>query len=461
MKKILLAAFTWGLALAGGSVYGQQTICGNETLQETINNDAYLKAKHDAYFQNYAEENRQLSQDHALAQSKGTAEYDKILIPVVFHIVLNPTQIASLGGDAGIIARINSQLETINEDFGGTNSGLTTLPAAFQPIVGKANISFALAKRDVNGKAKLGIVYVTKPASFTGYTGQDLSVKRTVQGGSSPWDHTKYLNIWITNITGAQGNGQVLGYGYNADYAQTVIGDPATAGIVLHYLTLGRRTDIGQNFYSPVTEKGRTLTHELGHYFNIWHIWGQSAASNSTSCADDDGIDDTPLQAGANTSCPFPFNIKKDNCVNKPHAGGEMYMNFMDYSTDMCTEAFTKGQVDRMRAETNPGGKVHSVTINPHLAFWPADVPPVEYNNKVDVGPNPNNGLFNIRLFEKYDELKSITIVNAMGQLVKEIAITDQQAINYSVDLSGMPKGIYIAQLHFDLGTITRKVAVQ
>lgn len=459
MNKIILVALFVVLGLAGQQVYGQQTICGNEILQETINNDPYLKAKQDDYFKNYAEENKQMSRDRAAAQAKGTAEHPVVLIPVVFHIVLNPTQLASLGGEAGVIERINSQLATINEDFSATNADLVNVPQPFKPLIGKANISFGLAKRDVNGKAKLGIVYVNKPASFNGYEGQDLSVKRTQMGGSSPWDYTKYLNIWVTNITGASGNGQVLGYGYNANYAQNVVGDPATAGIVLHYLALGRRTGIGQTFYSPQTEKGRTLTHELGHYFNIWHIWGKSAPSTSTSCADDDDIDDTPLQAGANTTCPFPTGVVKPNCSQQPHAGGEMYMNFMDYSSDVCTDMFTIGQVDRMRAEIN--GVLYSITQNPELAFWPADVSAVEYNNRVEVSPNPNNGKFNIHLFEKYDELKSITVVNTMGQLVQTINVTDQQEINYNIDISALPTGIYIAQLHFDQGIISRKIVLQ
>lgn len=461
MRRLFSIATTSMLVLMAGLVNAQERhICGNEVLQqEVINNDPMLKARMEEYFKNYAEENKQLAEETARAQSKTTADYANILIPVVFHVVLNQSQIDQMGGTQGIIDRINTQLAVINEDFSGKNADITGVPAEFQSLIGKANITFGLAKRDAQGKAKLGIVYKMKDPSFTGFATQDASVKRDVQGGSTPWDHTKYINIWITNITSTQqGTGQVLGYGYNADYAYNNLGDAALAGIVIHYLTLGRKTGIGQNFYSPATEKGRTLTHELGHYFNLWHIWGSMAASTSTDCFDDDGIDDTPLQAGGNMSCPLG---KKLNCSNRPHPGGEMYMNFMDYSTDYCTKMFSKGQVDRIRIETAVNGKTHTVTTNPQLAFWPADVSPVEFNNKVDIAPNPSTGYFNIMFVEKYDELKAITVTNTVGQVVKNINITDQQTSNYNVDISSLSKGIYIVQMSFETGVISRKLVVQ
>lgn len=462
MKKFLTIAAASVFVFIAGNVEAQQAhICGNEVIQqETINNDPVLKIRMDNFYENYAAENKQLSEEKARAQNKTTADYENILIPVVFHIVLNQSQIDQMGGTQGILDRINTQLDVVNEDFSGKNADISGVPAAFQSLVGKANITFALAKRDAQGKAKLGIVYKMKDANFTGFVTQDNSVKRDVQGGSTPWDHTKYLNIWITNILPSQGQGagQVLGYGYNADYALNVNGDAALAGVVIHYLTLGRRTGIGQNFYNSSTDKGRTLTHELGHYFNLWHIWGAAASSSSTDCFDDDGIDDTPLQAGANVSCPLGV---KANCSNRPHPGGEMYMNFMDYSTDACTKMFSKGQVDRIRIETAPGGKTHTVTLNPQLAFWPSDVTAVEFNNKVDIAPNPSTGYFNIMFIEKYDELKAITITNAIGQVAKNIDVTDQQKSNYNVDISGLSKGMYIVQMSFETGVISRKLVVQ
>jgi len=455
MKKLFSIAI---LILFTGQAFAQgNPICGNEIIQEEINKDPYLKANIDKYFEHYEAENKTASEQSTRAKSKTTA-YEKILIPVVFHIVLNQSQIAQLGDTSGIINRINSQLQVMNEDFNAQNTDVAGVPAAFQPLIGNASISFALAKRDAQGKAKLGIDYKIKPGSFTGFPAQDNAVKRDVQGGLNPWDNTKYLNIWITSINPPTSGGQILGYAYNNDYALQVYGDAGLGGVVIHYLTLGRKTSSMQAFFSSSTEKGRTLTHELGHFFNIWHIWGKTSPSTATDCNEDDGIDDTPLQAAANTNCPLGVQA---NCTQAPHPGGEMYMNYMDYSSDLCTKMFSKGQVDRMRIETAPGGKVYTLTQNPHLAFWPNDVSALEYNNKVDISPNPNSGNFNIHFYDKYDNLQSITIANTIGQVVKQIPVANQQALNYNIDITGFSKGVYIVQLHFDQGIISRKVVVQ
>lgn len=461
MKKIFAIALLAGVMISGAvDVHGQDRICGNDLLmQETMSNPA-SKARMEAYFEQYDAENRLIAEQSARAASKGTGtEYYKTVIPVVFHIVLTQAQIDQLGGTAGITARINSQLDVINEDFSGKNADISGVPASFKPLIGKANIEFALAKRDPQGKAKWGVVYEIKDPSFTGFAAHDYSVKRKSLGGSEPWDNTKYLNIWVTLIkAGGTSQGQVLGYAYNNVYAQQQYGDANYGGVVMHYLTLGRRTSILQAFYSQNTDKGRTLTHELGHYFNLWHIWGKSTPSGQKSCIDDDGIQDTPLQEESNFNCP---QTPQPNCPSAPHPGGEMFMNFMDYSGDDCVIMFSQGQVDRMRTETAPGGQVHSLTQNPLLTLWPTDLPAVEYNNKVEIGPNPSTGKFNVYFYDKYDRLDNIIVTNFYGQVVKQIAVTDQQQLNYNIDIAGVAAGMYMVQLHFENGTITKKVAIQ
>lgn len=460
MKNFFAIALLAGGMISGAtSVQGQGRVCGNELLMQETMSDPAAKARMEAYFEQYDAENKLMAEQSARSSSKGTADYAKVVIPVVFHIVATQAQIDQLGGTAGIIGRVNSQIDAVNEDFSATNIDISNVPAAFQSLVGKPNIEFALAKRDPQGKAKWGIVYEIKDPSFTGFAAHDYSVKRKIQGGSDPWDNTKYLNIWVTLIkAGGSGQGQVLGYAYNNVYAQQQYGDPNFGGVVMHYLTLGRRTSIMQQFYTQDTDKGRTLTHELGHYFNLWHIWGKSTPSGQKSCIDDDGIQDTPLQEESNTNCPGGPQV---NCPSAPHPGGEMFMNYMDYSGDDCIIMFSKGQVDRMRTETAPGGQVWSLTQNPQLSLWPTDLPAVEYNNKVEVGPNPSNGKFSIFFFDKYDRLDNITVTNYFGQVVKQIQVKDQQQLNYEVDITGVAAGMYIVQLHFENGTITRKVAIQ
>lgn len=455
MKKLLAVA---GLVIGiAGNALGQAP-CGNEIIESQIENDPALKARFDEYFVQYTKENKEMADAVKKTASKGTAEEEVFLVPVVFHLVLTEVEMNQLGKEAGVIDRINTQLAAINEDFNNENTDLSKVPSAFKSVIGKANIRFELAKIDPNGKARAGIEFrIADPAS-TGFAPMDAAVKKSAKG-IEPWDNTKYLNIWVTNLTASGGStGQVLGYGYNPVYAGQVYSDKSLGGIVMHYLTLGRKTETVKVFYSKSTIAGRTLTHELGHFFNIWHIWGKNVAAGTKDCNQDDGIDDTPLQEQSNFTCHTGY---KANCPQKKHPGGEMYMNFMDYSGDTCVIMFTEQQVQRMRKELSTGGQVQTLGKNPELCYWPANISKVEYNNSVSFAPNPSTGIFQVNFVEKYDQLEQIIVTNSLGQLIQQIPVTEQNKMNYTVDLTAQPKGIYHVQLKFDQGIITRKVVLQ
>lgn len=442
------------------TVTAQQVRCGNDLLGEQLANNPATSAAYADYIEKNLEINRKVSTENDRAQAKVTA--GQVLIPVVFHIILTDAEKSQLGGEAGIHDRILTQIQVLNEDFNADNADLSQVPAEFQGVIGDAQINFGVAKIGPDGKAKYGVEFLDKPAGFGGYNVYDASTKRTLggapSGGLDPWDIKRYLNVWVIKLNGSiNGAGSVLGYAFNADYAQNNYGDPNLAGAVIHYLTLGRRTSVGQAFFSNGTDKGRTLTHELGHFFNVFHIWGNTAANSpSANCNDDDGFADTPQQEDANMSCPtFP----KANCTNT--TGGEMFMNFMDYSGDRCTHMFSKDQVARIRADVEWPGTNHSLTLNPEYCFWPAGVSAVEYNNKVTVAPNPSNGIVKISILDKYNYLNNIAVTNVMGQVVTLINVTNQQKITYDLDLTSMPKGIYVIQLNFDEGMISKKVTIQ
>ena len=155
------------------------------------------------------------------------------------------------------------------------------------------------------------------------------------------------------------------------------------------------------------------------------------------------------MQAQSNSSCPGSWAFKQ-NCAAQPHPGGEMYMNFMDYSGDSCVIMFTKEQVARMRSELAPGGDVHTLSQNPELGFWPANISKVENNNTVTLAPNPSTGIFNIAFIKKFDNLEGISVTNSLGQTIRNIPITNQNNTSYHIDISTQPKGVYMVQLHFD-----------
>lgn len=442
--------------LSGNVMIAQDRMCGNVLIEQEIKKDPVMNAKFEVFWENYVKENKEIAENIKNSANKGTAP---ITVPVVFHIILNNSQISELGGEQAIYERINSQILVLNEDFNAQNSDIAGVPAAFQPVIGNAEIHFEVAKIDINNNAKYGVNFLIKDPSFVGYNAHDHSTKRTVSGGLDPWDNSKYLNVWVTNIVttsgGAGAGGQILGYGYNPELARN-LGDPNLAGVVIHYLTLGRRQSVGQKFYSSSTDRGRTLTHEMGHFFKLFHIWGNSDPNNG-DCIDDDGIDDTPRQEEATFNCPIGVQA---NCPNASHPGGKMYMNFMDYSGDRCYKMFTEGQVGRIRNELSPTGDSYGLGLNGWRGYWPTGVTEVQHFNKVVIGPNPTNGVINITFLEKKSDLNSISVYNNMGQIIKTIS-ADKQLKNYSIDITNAPTGLYIVHLQFDEGVISEKVVVQ
>jgi hypothetical protein len=240
-----------------------------------------------------------------------------ITIPVVVHVVYyNSTQNIS-------DAQIQSQIDVLNEDFRNLNADKTNRPSLFSGLAADVQIQFCLAKRTPSGASTTGII--RKQTTVNGFSTDD-KVKYSSTGGSDIWDRNKYLNIWVCALTGG-----TLGY------AQFPGGPAATDGVVIDYRYFGR-TGTATAPYN----KGRTATHEIGHWLNLRHIWGDANCGN-------DYVSDTPTQQEANYGCPtFP----KPSCGNT----SDMFMNYMDYVDDACMNMFTLGQSSRMNALFASGG---------------------------------------------------------------------------------------------------------
>lgn len=236
-------------------------------------------------------------------------------IPVVFHIVLtNPAQVSD--------AQIQAQLDTLNKDFFGSNGDSVKIPSYFKPLFGRSKIQFCLAQRTPDGEPTNGIVRTPTPrTSFD----VDDGVKRTVSGGVESWNPGAYLNVWICALSDG-----ILGYASLPDD-----GLPNEQGVVVDYRSLP-----GGSF--STYNAGKTLTHETGHYFNLYHIWGDDEGL----CTGSDFVDDTPNQADA--SLGNFTGVKTDDC--SPAGSGIMYQNFMDYSDDEALVMFTAQQVIRMES---------------------------------------------------------------------------------------------------------------
>ncbi|QYF95863.1 zinc metalloprotease [Massilia sp. PAMC28688] len=237
-------------------------------------------------------------------------------IPVVVHVVWNTAQ------QNISVAQINSQIDVLNRDFRRTNADVNTTPAPFLPLATDARIEFYLAHTDPAGNSTTGIE--RRQTSIAQFSDDDL-VKSSAAGGLDAWPAADYLNIWVCQLGGG-----LLGY------AQFPGGPAATDGVVVTHTGFGTNGTAAAPF-----NLGRTTTHEIGHWLNLNHIWGD----DGTGCGGSDNVGDTPNQGGANTGAPtFP----RVSCSNGPN--GDMYMNYMDYVDDRAMVMFSAGQVARMQA---------------------------------------------------------------------------------------------------------------
>lgn len=244
-----------------------------------------------------------------------------ITIPVVVHVIYNTSE-QNISD-----AQVQSQIDVLNEDYARLNADASQTPSAFQSIVANCEIQFCLAKTDPSNQATSGITR-TQTAATSFSIGS--SMKYAATGGVNAWPTAKYLNIWVCNMAN-----QVIGF---ATLPGTSIA--AEDGVVIMYKHFGRTGNVVAPYH-----KGRTATHEVGHWLNLLHIWGDDDGS-SNNCLGSDQVDDTPNQASFYFGCPSSPSI---SCSNT----GDMFMNFMDYTDDACMNAFTIGQKNRMLATLN------------------------------------------------------------------------------------------------------------
>jgi hypothetical protein len=243
------------------------------------------------------------------------------IIPVVVHVIYHADN-ASVENVSD--EQVQSQIDVLNEDYNTTNENILDVPAIWQPLVRNSKIMFVLANTDTNGNYTNGITRTATniPDAFSIF---DNRIYSKADGGQNAWNSNYYLNIWVCDL-----ENNVLGFAAFPGSIQN------SDGVVINYKAFGRF----KNTKAPYNY-GRTATHEVGHWLNLVHIWGD----DNGGCSNDDAISDTPKQANSTTRCPsFP---KTDACTVT--APGIMYMNYMDYTDDRCMSFFTNRQVERMK----------------------------------------------------------------------------------------------------------------
>ncbi len=387
-----------------------------------------------------------------------------VTIPVVVHIIHNGE---AIGVGANISnAQIQSQIDVLNEDFRRSNANILSVPAAFRGASTDPLIQFCLAQQTPEGIISNGITRRAKPTQ-SDYN--QLSVPNELQclnnfiienliKPATIWNRDKYLNLWVSDmrqlpaVIGGQPNNDPDNnqgcnvQAYTLGYAQFPGLAPSTSnpnpeltdGVWIRTDVFGRIGSLAVGF-----NLGRTATHEVGHWLNLKHIWGDESA-----CAADDDVLDTPKQTEDSTGCnTFP---KTDACsLLYP---GIMFQNFMDYSNDNCLALFTFGQTIRTDATlfnqrasllTSPGCLPGTLALN-------------EFEIKeIKLYPNPTSS--NVFFDNISSNFKEVAIYNYLGQEVSMTAFTSISN-NQEIDMSSLSAGVYI--LKFSNNEISQSVKV-
>jgi len=390
-------------------VFAQRNCGSAEYWQQQLQNDAALSRR---YAQIEASSRRPAAMKGQFPSVEGGSI---IAIPVVIHILYN-TPVQNISD-----AQILSQLNVLNKDFQRSNEDIGKVPSAFAGYAADCQIKFVLAQTDPQGYTTTGII--RKKTAQSSWK-QDDKMKYNINGGDDAWDSRYYLNIWVCNL--ADG---LLGY-------STFPGAAADKdGVVI-------RTDVFGPGNNGAYNKGRTATHEIGHWLNLKHLWGDA------DCGSDD-VEDTPPQKSYNSGCSSFPKITAGSCNKNPD--GDMFMNFMDFSDDACILMFTYGQRERMRAIFSAGGPRASMRNSPALGEgWnsaPASDSAKNTGNSISLSvyPNPCTNTINFR----DGNGGSITpdryqIFDAKGQLL--ISGFKRPA----VQISRLIQGIYFMRVQYE-----------
>lgn len=343
-----------------------------------------------------------------------------ITIPVVVHVVYNATNPEENISNE----QIYSQIEVLNKDFRLRNEDSSYIPSYFRGVAADCEINFCLATKDPSGNPTTGII---RKSTTKNNVGSDVT--EAVKTESPLWDRTKYLNIWVCEIVES---GNILGYAYSGSDAITA---PTKDGVVIDYRVFGNR-GTGTTYIEYA--KGRTTTHEVGHYFELIHIWGDDE-SNGNKCSGTDEIEDTPNQSINSDGCPS--GIFTDAC--SPNAYGRMYQNYMDYTNDACMVMFTQGQKTRMRQGI-------SIYRNSLLSSNKCTYTSIEEKItmlEVNTFPNPATDFLHLRISAQETYPVQIMVLNALGQPLLDNTINFKDYNSTNLYVKDLPSGMYWIQV--------------
>ncbi len=412
MKRIITGII---MVLSCASLYAQQKCSSAEYTSRLLTAEPSLSVR----FQQIEEFTKTIL-DNQSYSSRNFAIPQVIRIPVVFHVLYH------LPGENISDQVIIQQLESLNRDFRRRNADTNNAPSYFRSLGADMQIEFAVAKSDPSGRSTSGIN--RKYTAINSWMTDD-KMKFASEYGIDAWDSKSYLNIWICNLTDALGYSAFPGMLADRD------------GVVLDYRI------VGNNGQHAQYRMGRTAVHEVAHWLNLRHIWGDAFCG-------DDGVDDTPKQMSYTPGCPTGV---RSTCTNG--SNGDMYMNYMDFTADACMNLFTAGQKQRAQSLFAPGGARNSLLYSKAFnePLLSQGTLPDFYPKWLEARVYPNPASNEINIYFEYDERwlgKELHVIDMSGNvLIRKIINKKIQKI----DITRLMPGLYYIRAEKDGEKIIKK----
>jgi hypothetical protein len=414
MKLKLLFAF---LMIQIG--FAQQRTCG---MQDKLDQMMANPLQNAAYLEDQSQFQLELDKlESNPSQRTASSPQTTIRIPVAVHFPSSGSASAAVKTCLRNFAQ--TQINILNADYNGTNSDISNWSSAssFYPgtNTGNMDVEFVLATQNHPAGTGLanGTVAVTFGTDFLGGADNDAT-----------W--AGYMNLVCRNIAGG-----ILGYsplGGHPNVGDTVVIDNNAFA-----------SGSGCTGYVPGApyNLGRTLTHELGHFFNLDHTF---AGCDGANCATSgDRVCDTPPTNTEYYDCVAPGSVST-TCGSTP----QLTMNYMDYVEDSCMYMFTAGQATRMLAWYN-----HVITeFQTNVLLANNEINPIAFS----VYPNPSKGIVNIQFSNVVSDF-SVEVYDSLGRPVSYT----QDSLNKTINLTGVSKGVYFVSIKSENNQVTKKILVE